>query len=96
MTGDGPLIVSSEGLWIPPAFRDFETQIVIRTPKVTIQHYGSGDGSVGPFYGMIDATHFGLEPNGDKTKNPELAPDRVSLKLQGEEAEEFGVRVIDP
>lgn len=97
MTADGPLLVSSEGLWIPPELRDFEAQIVIRTPRATVQHFGGEGSSIGPFYGMVDATHFGLDPDDPATKNaknPELAPDRVSIKPQGEEAQEFGVKVI--
>jgi len=33
---------ADRGLWLPPELRDFEKQIVFRTPRATLQHFGSG------------------------------------------------------
>lgn len=74
------------GLWIPPELRSFTGQVVFRTPRMTIQHYQSGGGDLDPYYGMIDATHFGDPEDLSTCLNPELAPDQVSIKPQGEEA----------
>jgi len=82
------------GLWIPPEFREFEQQLVIRTPRATIQHFGSTP--MDAYYGMVDASHFGEVPTrldtvGNPNQNPHLRPNRVSLKPQGEEATVFEV-----
>jgi len=73
------------GLWIPPEMREYEQQIVIRTPRTTIQHFG-GDG-LDAYYGLVDASHFGTEDEFWDPKNTELCPDQVSIKPQCEPAE---------
>lgn len=77
------------GLWIPPQFREFESQIVIRTPRATIQHFGNPP--LDPYYGMVDASHFGDTEEMRDPKNPDLAPDRIRIKPQGEDATELAV-----
>lgn len=75
----------ADGLWIPPEFRKFTAQIIFRTPRATIQHFERDGGSLDPYYGMIDETHFEDPSDMRDPKNPELAPNRVSLKPQGED-----------
>lgn len=91
MTEDRELHIGRGGLWIPPELREFEQQIVFRTPRSTIQHFGSQP--LEGYYGMIDESHFGDDV--DDGQNPSLAPDRVSIKPQGEDAREFRVET-DP
>jgi len=77
--------IGDEGLWIPPELRESSEQVVFRTPRGTIQHFQTNGGDLGAYYGLIDESHFG-DPNTFRDpKNPELAPDRVSIKPQGEE-----------
>lgn len=76
------------GLWIPPQFRD-EGQVIIRTPRATIQHHGD----LGSYYGMIDESHFGSPDEFRDAKNEHLAPDQVSIKNAGEDAETFNVEI---
>ena len=80
------------GLWVPPEFREFDKQIVFRTPKGTIQHFGSEplDG----YYGLIDESAFGEEDELRDCRNPELAPDHVSIKPQGEDPQVFEVNDV--
>lgn len=74
------------GLWIPSPLRSFTAQVVFRTPRATIQHFQSDGGDLGPYYGMIDETHFGDPEDLYHCRNPELSPDQVSIKPQGEPA----------
>ncbi|MUV59951.1 hypothetical protein [Halobacterium sp. CBA1126] len=76
------------GLWIPPQFREFDTQLVIRTPRTTIQHYSDG---LDAYYAMITAADFGDPSEIRDPKNPDLAPDHVRFKPQGEDAVELAV-----
>jgi hypothetical protein len=82
------------GLWIPLTLRDFDSQIVIRTPRTTIQHFGSN--ALPAYYPMVDASHFGDVDEFCDPKNPDLAPDRVRLKPQGEDAVTFPVERDPP
>ncbi|EMA71967.1 hypothetical protein [Halorubrum distributum] len=79
------------GLWIPPELREFTAQVVFRTPRSTIQHFESAPGRLDAYYGMIDESHFGDVEEFDDPRNPELAPNRVSIKHQGEEPQVFEV-----
>lgn len=87
--------LGERGLWIPAELRAFTAQIVFRTPRATIQHFQSGGGDLGPYYGLIDESHFGPSEQFGNPKNPGLAPDRVSIKPQGEETVILAVDV-DP
>ncbi|QHS17219.1 hypothetical protein GWK26_08730 [haloarchaeon 3A1-DGR] len=80
------------GLWIPPEFREFDSQVVFRTPRATIQHFGSQP--LDAFYGLIDESHFGDLGDINHPKNPELAPNSASIKLQGEDAVVFEVENV--
>jgi hypothetical protein len=71
------------GLWIPPAVREFEKQIVFRTPRATLQHFGADD--LDPYYAMIGRDSFGDPEEMYDPQNPELAPNQVSIKPQGED-----------
>jgi hypothetical protein len=82
--------VSDEGLWIPPGLREFEAQLVIRTPAVTVQYFSS-DGETGAYYPLVRPRHFGPADSFEHLQNPELAPDRVRIKPQGEPAVELTV-----
>lgn len=77
------------GLWIPPGLREVDGQVVIRTPKGTIQHFGSQ--SLDGYYGMVDESAFGDPDDFIDCRNPELAPNQVSIKPQGEDAIELEV-----
>lgn len=85
MTDDvaGTTSLDADGLRIPPELREFTHQVVFRTPRVTIQHFGSDP--LDPYYGMIEAGDFGDPDEFRDPRNPELAPDRVSIKPEGEE-----------
>jgi len=72
-----------EGLWIPPEFREFGQGIVFRTPKGTIQHHGTNN--VGPYYGLIRERDFGEVDELRDPQNPELAPNKLSIKKYGED-----------
>jgi hypothetical protein len=85
------LHVTESGLWIPPTLRSFTSQVVFRTPKATIQHFESGGGDLDAYYGLIDESDFGPVDELRDPKNPDLAPDRVSIKPQGEEPLTFTV-----
>jgi hypothetical protein len=76
-------IDDERGLFIPEDLREFDSQIVFRTPRATIQHFGSQ--SVDAYYGMIYADQFGDPDEMRDPKNPELAPNREKIKPQGEE-----------
>jgi|GEM_PF-1391772 len=75
--------LTDDGLWIPPDLREFESQIVIRTPRGTVQHFGSQP--LDPYYGFVDQTSFGDPATMRDPKNPDLGPDRVRIKPQGED-----------
>lgn len=77
--------IGEDGLWIPPALREFDRQIIIRTPSNTQQVFSS-DGEIGPYYGMVRAEDFGEPEEFYDAKNPDLAPDKVTIKPQGEDA----------
>lgn len=78
-----------DGLWIPPELREFHRQIVFRTPRATIVHFGSND--LEPYYGLIDETHFGPEEDLLDVRNPELVPDGLTIKREGEDPVRFTV-----
>jgi hypothetical protein len=80
-----------QGLWIPPELREFSGQIVFRTPQATIQHFQSGGGELDTYYPMVDESHFGDPDEMRSPRNPSLAPNSVSIKPQGEDAEVFEV-----
>ncbi|MCG1008076.1 hypothetical protein [Halorubrum lacusprofundi] len=83
---------ADRGLWLPPELRDFEKQIVFRTPRATLQHFGSGP--LDPYYGMITEDSFGDPEEMRDPQNPELAPNRVSIKEQGTDAIVFEVECV--
>lgn len=75
--------LDADGLWIPPDCREFTAQVVFRTPRATIQHFQSGGGTLDAYYPMIDESHFGNLDDIQDPQNPELGPDRLSIKHQG-------------
>lgn len=88
------LSVSNDmGLWIPEDMRDFNRQVVFRTPKMTTQHYGSEP--LGIHYRLVRPDSFGDVEELRDARNPELAPNRVSIKKEGEEAEIFEVEIFE-
>jgi hypothetical protein len=74
------------GLWISKDLREFTGQIVFRTPRATIQHFQSDRGELDAYYGLIDATHFGDLASMWGLRYADLAPRRVSIKPQDEDA----------
>lgn len=83
---DGTTHLGTDGLWIPPDVREFTAQVVLRTPRATIQHFQSGGGMLDAYYGAIDRSHFGSLDDLNHPRNEHLAPDQVSIKPQGEDA----------
>jgi len=65
---------------------------VFRTPRATLQHFGSGP--LDPYYGMITEDSFGDPEEMRDPQNPELAPNRVSIKEQGTDAIVFEVECV--
>ena len=78
----------SKGVGIPIDFRAFD-HLVFRTPRATIQHFGSGE--LDRYYGAIGPSHFGDPERMRNPQNPELAPDRMTIKPAGEDATMFVV-----
>lgn len=93
MTDRETHVDDERGLFVPEDLRAFDGQIVFRTPRATIQHFGSQP--LEGYYGMIRADQFGDIDEMRDPKNPDLAPDRVRIKPQGEPAVELTVDV-DP
>lgn len=87
--GDTLYVDDERGLWVPPSLREFDRQVVFRTPKGTIQHFGSEP--LDAFYALIDESAFGEAGEIRDCRNPELAPNRVSIKPQGDEPLVFEV-----
>jgi hypothetical protein len=83
--------VDEDGLRIPRDLREFDQQIVIRTPAGTIQHFGSDP--LDAYYPMVEPSDFGPVEEFRNPQNPDLAPNKVSIKPQGEDAEVFEVEV---
>jgi hypothetical protein len=79
--------LDDDGLWMPPAFRG-DRQLIIRTPRATIQHWGGLDRA---YYGMVDESHFGDVDGMVDPRNPDLAPDSVGLTLVDGPAAELAV-----
>jgi predicted RNA-binding Zn-ribbon protein involved in translation (DUF1610 family) len=77
--------LDSDGLYIPHSLREFDRQVVIRTPRTTHQFFSS-DGELPAYYGLVTDDEFGDPAEFREAKNPELAPDRVSIKPEGEDA----------
>lgn len=84
-------IDDEQGLWIPPDYREFSRQIVIRTPRATVQHFG--DDALDAHYGMIDESHFGPADSFTDPKNPTLAPNEV--RIMPEDADGVTLTVED-
>lgn len=89
--------LGDDGLHIPAPLRDLDHQVVFRTPRSTVQHIvkvkGPGESaSLDAYYALIDESHFGPVDSFDDPKNPELAPDRVSIAHMGEEPVVLTVR----
>lgn len=72
-----------DGLWIPPEHREFNRQVVIRVPGCTIQRYGNS--ALGAYLSTIRPRNFGAEGTFRHCRNPELVPNRVSIKPEGGE-----------
>lgn len=87
-----PHLDRRDGLWVPPELREFHRQIVFRTPRATIVHFGSDD--LEPYYGMVDESHFGEEEDLYHVQNPELVPDGLTIKKEGEEPVEFRIEQV--
>lgn len=85
-TPDHKAHLGDSGLWIPPAFREFYRQTVIRTPRQTIQHFGEASDSLGPYLDGVDERDFGDPSEFTNPRNPELAPNQISIKPEGEDA----------
>jgi hypothetical protein len=81
--------IDEDGIRIPKEVRDFGSQLVVRTPRSTIQHFGNNP--MDPFYPMVSADDFGPADEFRDPKNPDLAPDRVSFKPAGEDAVTYTV-----
>jgi hypothetical protein len=76
-------IDDERGLRIPEELREFDRQIVIRTPSGTIQHFGNNP--LDAYYGFVRERDFGNEENLYNVGNPELVPNQVLIKPEGED-----------
>jgi hypothetical protein len=76
-------IDDERGLRIPEELREFDRQIVIRTPSGTIQHFGNNP--LDAYYSFVRERHFGNEENLYNVGNPELVPNQVLIKPEGED-----------
>ncbi|WP_284010331.1 hypothetical protein [Haloarcula pelagica] len=85
--------IGESGLFVPSDLREFEGQVVFRTPRSTIQHFGSTD--LDAYYGMVEPGDFGDPDQFRDAQNPGLAPDRLTIKPRGEDPVEFVVET-DP
>ena len=87
----GTLVVDEDGLHLPGSVRGREGGFVLRTPAMTqdVRSLSPGQ-SVWPLVGAED---FQLDE--DEAHNPSLCPDRVSLKVYGEDATLWTVNVRD-
>lgn len=74
-----------DGLWIPPELREFDRQVVVRTPASTTVHFGPEEKRLDAYLGGIDEREFGPADGFRDPRNPDLAPDQVSIKPEGEE-----------
>lgn len=81
---DDPLALDEDGLELPAEYGDHDG-IVVRTPAFTVEVQVC-DGPQSPL-GIIRPRHF------EVGQNPDLAPNKVSLKKYGEDAEVFAVDV---
>lgn len=79
------------GLWVPPRFCEFTRQIVFRTPRGTHQRFSPHD--LDPFYPTIGADSFGPFDEDADLRNPDLAPDQLSIRPEGEPVETFTLEV---
>ncbi|WP_058365220.1 hypothetical protein [Haloparvum sedimenti] len=92
MSDEEQLRVDTDGLHLPDRYAEHEGGLVVRTPRSTIDHRSRSAGSA--CYGLVGPTDFRHAEDLIDPRNPKLAPDRVSLKRYGEEAETF--RVVMP
>ena len=89
---DDPLQIEAlDGLELPEGYTGHEGHLVVRTPTSTVQIMQSGGGALGQYLGSINQRHF--DEDAYDLRNPELLPDKVSLKKYGEDAEVFAVDV---
>lgn len=84
---DNPLEVNeTDGLELPEDYIGYPDGVVVRTPSMTLEMPTGSEQMTSPL-GVVFPRHF------DGDRNPDLAPDKVSLKKYGEDAEVFRVDV---
>lgn len=49
--------LTEDGVVIPEELRETDGQVIIRTPRATVQHYSLP--KLGPTYAIVDQSHFG-------------------------------------
>jgi len=86
-------IDEEKGLKIPDEIAQTDEQVIFRTPRATIQSHSFPTDNK-PYYGLIDKTHFGSADSFRDPKNAKLAPNKVSIKIAGEEPEIYIVENI--
>lgn len=83
----GSVPMTEDGVYIPERLRETDGQVVIRTPRTTIQHFSLPQ--LGPTYAMVRQDHFGpvesFDRGEDSLRNPHLVPNRMSVKHEGED-----------
>jgi hypothetical protein len=85
----GTLVLDDRGLHLPGAYRGLEGQFTVKTPSGTVRVNRLSPGT--NVWPLVTGSSFGV--TADEAYNPELAPDRVRLKCDGEEATVW--RVVD-
>lgn len=85
----GSLVLDEDGLHLPGSVAGREGGFVVRTPATTHDVRSLSPGvSVWP---LVDPAEWEIAEA--EASNPDLLPDRVRLKVYGEEATEWTVRM---
>lgn len=83
--------VTTDGVSVPEAYQD-ENKVVVRTPSNTMDVSGGFTMMVTEgIYPLVTPSDF-IEDDGS-LENPSLAPNQISFKTYGEEAEVFEVDI---
>lgn len=78
----GTLVLDDDGLHLPGSVAGRDGGFVLRTPAMTQDVRSLSPGQ--NVWSLVGAADFGMDE--DEAHNPHLLPDRVSLKVYGEDA----------
>jgi len=84
------LSLTEDGIEVPDKYTDL-SKVVVRTPNATLEISSGFDMMVtDKVFPLVKPHEFDVEDE-DKLENPSLAPNYVSFKKYGEDAEKFEV-----